>query len=552
LPQSIAVVSGGMTRGTVNIVVQGLTGTAVEAIGTVTAELQSSRSAAHVSVLLERHCDAMGQCECQPLDCSSACGRLDDGCGGQRDCGSCGAAQSCMNNRCVSTSCVPHTCADAGVTCGKVTDGCNGTLDCGACDAGPTCGDGGCACAPRTCEDAGVDCGQLLNGCGGTLDCGGCDAGTCGGGGTNRCGSGMCKPKQTCDAGLNCGAISDGCSALISCGGCDAGQSCNANVCCAPITACPAGKHCGTVPNGCGGTFDCGGCDGGSCAANQCVACTPLTACPPGACGTWSDGCGGTLSCASCSNTQSCRPIADGGSFCSCPAPSTACGADCVVLSNNSLNCGACGHACPGGQVCTAGLCPCVNAASNTDGHCCPPGWTFELDFTGGGPLCYLGPRGDGMLSDAIAACQASTLSGYGQSVSAVGFGLSQAPGAAVPANACGAFWEGATSTAVLLAGNGLSVVSQCDPACQTPHCICGGQCACDPARIGCTQSAYCVMEPLAPSVDGACTADSQCQPGFRCSNGACAAAGHACVTTGDCPTGMCVSRGIAITGTCQ
>jgi hypothetical protein len=161
------------------------------------------------------------------------------------------------------------------------------------------------------------------------------------------------------------------------------------------------------------------------------------------------------------------------------------------------------------------------------------------------------------MLSDAIAACQASTLSGYGQSVSAVGYGLSQAPGAAVPANACGAFWEGATSTTVLLPTppNTLNAVSQCDPTCTHPNCLCDGACPCDQRYIGCVEQSYCVMEPLAPRVEGSCSDDSQCQPGFGCSNGSCVTAGHACVTNSDCPAGpsvMCVARGIAITGICQ
>jgi hypothetical protein len=86
--------------------------------------------------------------------------------------------------------CVLDTCAAASANCGKVEDGCNGVLECGSCTtAGQTCGAGGpniCGvgtCTKTTCAAEGKDCGQVADGCGDLLDCGKCTAPkTCGGG----------------------------------------------------------------------------------------------------------------------------------------------------------------------------------------------------------------------------------------------------------------------------------------------------------------------------------------------------------------------------------
>src|SRR5437868_7675673 len=71
---------------------------------------------------------------CTPQSCASLalrCGQVDDGCGGELDCGPC------------SDACVRLTCAQAQVTCGTAPDGCGGTLSCGAC------------CTPSSCEAQG-------------------------------------------------------------------------------------------------------------------------------------------------------------------------------------------------------------------------------------------------------------------------------------------------------------------------------------------------------------------------------------------------------------
>ena len=70
------------------------------------------------------------------------------------------------------TQCTPKTCADLGETCGKHQDGCGAEVDCGACAT---------ACQPKTCAQLGKSCGSHPDGCGGTRDCGTCAA-TCTGG----------------------------------------------------------------------------------------------------------------------------------------------------------------------------------------------------------------------------------------------------------------------------------------------------------------------------------------------------------------------------------
>jgi hypothetical protein len=91
-------------------------------------------------------------------------------------------------------TCVPLTCVGQGFTCGAAGDGCGGELQCGTCVAPETCGGGGtpsvCGmptttmCTPLTCAQQSVECGPAGNGCGGEIQCGNCVApATCGGGG---------------------------------------------------------------------------------------------------------------------------------------------------------------------------------------------------------------------------------------------------------------------------------------------------------------------------------------------------------------------------------
>jgi hypothetical protein len=531
LPQSIAVVSKGLTKGTVIVTVQGLSGTTVEAVGSVSADLKPASSATPVSVVLARLCTG-GVCGCAPRACTSlsnACGRLDDGCGGAHDCGVCSASDVCANNQCIPQSCSPKTCAQANAQCGQVPDG-----------------------------------------CGGHLECGSCDAGTCGGGGTaNRCGLGQCTPATHCDGGMVCGTVSDGCSGVLSCGTCDAGACSASFQCgCTPKTSCPVGAECGQVSDGCGAMLDCGTCDGGLVCggpgvggANRC-ACVPLSQCPPQACIDWPDGCGGRLNCTTTCPTgaQSCSPVGnDAGHVCTCNGNKTACAGGCVDLQNDSNNCGRCGNVCPGGQTCYGGMCPCIDAGSNADGHCCPPGWFFATTFSGNPPRCFIGPFDAGTHAQAVATCQQATLAGYGGAASAVGFGISTSgTGGVMPQGTCGSYWRDPADERVeaTLSPNTANGGMTCSQGCTNPAmCICT-TCNCT-QNLGCEQPFFCVFDPLGPTVEGPCGNHGLCPPGDQCVAGFCVDAGTPfCSATADCDvdggTKTCVYRIPGQSGLCQ
>jgi hypothetical protein len=301
LPQSVALVSKGITHGAVHVVVQGLSGTTVQAIGMANAMLANASGGPHVSIVLEPLCDGSGACGCEPAGCAaSSCGHTDDGCGGLWDCTGCGAPVMDAGVADAGT-CMPSTCAELGLTCGSADGGCGVTLDCGAC------------CVPLTqaqlCTTAEAQCGtvELDDGCGTVkqVDCGGCRAG-------QLCKHGACCTPASdlanlCDsAGFACGHtdIVDSCGELhvMDCGGCSYGLWCamadDGSECavCVPeddVSFCARqGATCGVLManDNCGSArmADCGGCDAGvSCGAdgvaNQCECLPLLSGCAAGA-----------------------------------------------------------------------------------------------------------------------------------------------------------------------------------------------------------------------------------------------------------------------------
>jgi hypothetical protein len=83
-----------------------------------------------------------------------------------------------------------------------------------------------------------------------------------------------------------------------------------------------------------------------------------------------------------CSGGETCHAGA-----CACAPSATACGGTCAVLTTDAMNCGACGHACAGGATCIAGACcatacggTCRDFATDPDncgacGHACTSGY---------------------------------------------------------------------------------------------------------------------------------------------------------------------------------
>jgi hypothetical protein len=250
LPQSVAVVSKGLTHGTVNVAVVGLARGTTLASGSASTDLRFASVNPTVSIVLERACDG-GDCPCLPATCpSGGCGTLDDGCGGTLDCGGCSAGQSCLDNVCL-VECQPRTCAGAAAQCGLVSDGCGGQIDCGRCDAG-ACGGAGvpnqCACRtvcpPRACTD-------WPDGCGSTL----------------ACGTTTCPPPSTC---ITAGAGSGG-----SCG-CDVPLT-DCDGTCVDLSSDPA--NCGKCGNACPSP---GTCRAGKCSCDSLASNADGHCCPPG------------------------------------------------------------------------------------------------------------------------------------------------------------------------------------------------------------------------------------------------------------------------------
>jgi hypothetical protein len=295
LPQSVAIVTNGLTQGTVRVVVQGMRAGAVEALGSVDATLAPASSPMHAAVVLDPFCAKPGSCgACVPTACTGACGRLDDGCGGQLDCGGCAGNAACTANRCVSSTCT--TCESAKVQCGQISDGCSAFLGCGTCDAGACGADNAChGCVPANDCPAWQDCGTAPDGCGHMLDCGSCTAPqSCGGGGTpNTCG---CSALTQCPPGA-CQQWPDGCGGFVTCS-----------------PTCGAGDACTDVADGSGG--------------KMCV-CSTGTTCA----GTCVDLQSDSANCGSCGNT--------------CPAGFPCVDGLCPCTADSASN--ADGHCCPMG-----------------------------------------------------------------------------------------------------------------------------------------------------------------------------------------------------------
>ncbi len=212
----------------------------------------------------------------------------------------CGDSEQCVDGRC---ECNPKTCSELGRTCGKTDDGCGSELDCGTCADGETCNDGVCGCKIKTCSALGYSCGTVDNGCGSKLDCGTCNA-------PKTCNNGVCgcKPKTCNEMGKNCGDIDDGCGNTIHCGTCSGSQTCTENVCdCNKTTCKAASKNCGEIEDGCGGKLNCGTCTSNETCQNNVCQCTKKTCSAAGKnCGEIEDGCGGKLNCGTCTSNETC------------------------------------------------------------------------------------------------------------------------------------------------------------------------------------------------------------------------------------------------------
>ena len=174
----------------------------------------------------------------------------------------------------------------------------------------------------------------------------------------------------------NCGSCNSVCIAGASCcgGKCCGGTGTNKGCCASTgygvgnpatytcVTLLANGKPAGETDN----VWNCGTCgtvcqdpEGtGRCCSGTCVD----SGTDPKNCGQCGKACvlGANQSANNCVN-GSCVPICSNGlppvnGLC-CPAGQTVCNGSCVTLGSDTQNCGACGEACVGGQVCVNGIC---------------------------------------------------------------------------------------------------------------------------------------------------------------------------------------------------
>ena len=326
-----------------------------------------------------------------------------------KNCGGCGvtcaAEQRCQDGTCTCNGEACAGCCDGAECRTGASDalcGANGAV-CAECAGGRTCQSGSCQCpaGQHVCAGACVDRQTDASHCG---DCGRdcdpgqvCRFGRCG----VTCGAvGFCAAtnlEPTCCAGecvdtnsrtRHCGACDNDCadqhasicfSGICRCG--FTGAPCQSHQ-----TCCRSGDlneafcrdlqtdmdHCGVCDRACGPEANqCrqGGCrcGDGQRACDEDLTCCGNQACfnllhDQNNCGTCGNICRGGSQC----NNGVCECGSDG----SCPTGQTCCGAGCLDLKTNRINCGSCGFRCPDGQTCCKGRCKDLAADIDNCGAC--------------------------------------------------------------------------------------------------------------------------------------------------------------------------------------
>ncbi len=351
--------------------------------------------------------NGMGDCNggnCQVMTCNGAfedCnGNPNDGCEvntatSTNNCGMCGMACSFANASatCNGGACSLGMCnAGFGNCDGNNANGCETNTNtslthCGMCNNACTGGPGGTAvCAAGACGltcAAGLgDCdGNNTNGCEVTLATNVNHCGACGRACANTnvasksCAAGVCN--STCNLGFgNCNlpgnGADNGCETNVTandnnCGGC--GNSCSMQGGLANDLECDGGAA-GQQTCGCSGTDECSGTgiNGANVASVMCQNAAGQGLC---ACGGTTCVAGETCIAAAAAGSSQCA--CGGGAACSLGQTCCQTPAGCKDLQTDSASCGACGHACPPGFVCTAGACGCdgdVDCNAGSAGTC--------------------------------------------------------------------------------------------------------------------------------------------------------------------------------------
>jgi hypothetical protein len=307
------------------------------------------------------HCSSDSESGCETdLSQPATCGGCTNAC--PEDHPICDPMQGCVSG-------CPGTAA---TMCGKsCVDVKSDAKHCGSCDkdcavsgphASPTCSDGSC---DFSCVNGYTRCGSSCVDLTSDSDnCGTCGR-TCGDGrscvsGNCACHSGTHDCSGTCasdDSPQTCGISCSPCrsSGPHSVAACEAG-SCQFT-CQSGYEKCTDGcvdldsdgSNCGSCNNACGA--------GQSCVQGQCTCASGSHLCS-GRCvsNTSTSSCGDK--CAACPGVEGGSATCD-GTTCGlqCVTTRTMCSGACVYIDYDSKNCGSCGHACPTGATCAAGIC---------------------------------------------------------------------------------------------------------------------------------------------------------------------------------------------------
>ena len=360
--------------------------------------------------------DAAAACVGSEIDCGGVCVEPQT----DRDhCGACGTVCG-VNEVCASGACALECPAGLDICSGACADLSADRANCGAC--GTAC-DPGTVCSEGACE---LSCSSDLTDCDGSCRDLTSDRANCGACGTacadgEICTDGACVVSCPAGQALCDGACVDAQTDEANCGACgtvcDPGSVCLAGVC---------EVSCGAALSICGGACvdlnndpaNCGAC------GTDCSVGAPLggaAACVAGACATFcdtgradcnavvSDGCETDIAnsptdCGACGVTCSTTNGVSGcaGGACtvaSCDAGYADCDADVtngceVELTTDSANCGMCGNACTGTDLCIAGTCgspvgdQCSNAVALTAGTNTIDWLAVSADYLTTAPSC--------------------------------------------------------------------------------------------------------------------------------------------------------------------
>jgi Cys-rich repeat protein len=347
-----------------------------------------------------RRCDtAANRCvEClRSADCPAGNVCADDrcvqGCDSQRPCA---GGLSCCGGACVDTQVSASNC----MGCGRACAAANATATC----AMGMCGVGMCNSGYANCDM------RADNGCETRVDSDIENCGACGqrcpspAGATPACRAGVCVVGTCaggfgdCDNSPDNGCETDTRTSPAHCGGCgmvcpaapNAEPTCNGARC--GFECRPGFGDCDMDPaNGCEtdlttSTAHCGACGRGCAAPTNATAVCRMSRCAVGTCaagfgdcdGSAENGCETTLA-TSASHCGACGTACPVGQVCSdgacgvpCPPGQLRCGGTCTQTDNDPANCGACGNRCPTGQFCGSGRCAmtCGTGQTQCSGAC--------------------------------------------------------------------------------------------------------------------------------------------------------------------------------------